>query len=90
MNEELIEQLKAAGFVKKEPNGTFSFDFNYVPTLSELIEACANNSFELLLQDGKWSAILDPELIGVDDDLPEGVGKTPEEAVAKLWLALHK
>jgi hypothetical protein len=52
-----------------------------VPTLSELIEAC-NTSFVSLrkMGGGLWVA---------DGDEISPYGSTPEEGVAKLWLALH-
>lgn len=58
-------------------------------TLSELIEACGDY-FVLMLHNplrGEW-------LVG--DAMPNGtakhhgVGNTPEEAVARLWLALNR
>ena len=62
------------------------FSSFYAPTLSELIDQCvsiAENDFSLY--EG-WTA----EII---EGLEPGVvakGKTPEESVAKLWLALQK
>ena len=61
----------------------------YIPTLSELIEACGKydligvRNYKDFTEDGKikWFAY---------DDLNKCYGETPEEAVAKLWLELHK
>ena len=55
------------------------------PTLSELIEACNERllslDFDTHMPKMKWSAISVQH---------EERGKTPEEAVAKLYLALNK
>jgi hypothetical protein len=57
-----------------------SSDRIYKPTLEELIEACGKGGFTLLTKgDGVWSAALN----GVGDD-----GRTPEEAVGRLWLSI--
>ena len=55
-----------------------------IPTLAELIAGCGND-FGVLdhLRDGSWGAYI-PNDIGTN-----GLGSTPEEAVARLWLALH-
>jgi hypothetical protein len=57
----------------------------FVPTLSELIEACGPNFFALVRNDIEllWNAKKDRGDLGQK-------GLTPEEAVAKLWLALNK
>ena len=66
----------------------------YFPTLSELIEACAPY-FEALyceprisrgdeiIEEGGWTASARLDDIRVHS-------ATPEDAVARLWLALHK
>lgn len=54
----------------------------YVPTLSELIEACGNKFDELRrIYTGEFVA----ETIGKESQ----IGSTPEEAVARLWLSLN-
>lgn len=61
----------------------------YIPTLSELIEACGNKFACLTLNHVSknwWADGIDPDEKGC---IP-GIGSTPEEAVAKLWLALNK
>lgn len=71
----------------------------YIPTLSELIEACGN--IFLWKFEKEWCAgYHDPEdnrgewdncyidLSFVKGKI--GYGSTPEEAVARLWLALNK
>lgn len=64
------------------------------PTLSELIEACGDKFFRFELQfwpnkhmtmDMWWATARDLK----DKNYDEG-GSTPEEAVAKLYLALNK
>lgn len=53
-----------------------------IPTLSELIDACYKDDFELNKNRGeKWTACA---------EMKKGIGLTPEEAVAKLWLELNK
>jgi hypothetical protein len=64
-----------------------------VPTLSELIEACGEK-FHALNQHGTWSAhgdkLWSAEPKGQNyKDMKKGTGKTPEIAVANLWLAIH-
>jgi hypothetical protein len=65
-----------------------------VPTLSELIEACGGEFLDLSTIEGKdyvWEAC---GKYYCCDEHGEGrkfgEGKTPEEAVAKLWLELNK
>jgi hypothetical protein len=55
----------------------------YCPTLSELIGACRGRFSRLFVMKAIWFAESDrPELVAT--------GETPEEAVAKLWLALNE
>ena len=95
MNYEQAKQLKDAGFpIPKEAENIMemeeSFDGKMIaPTLSELIEACGEDFFALKVYhepDVEWVAMLREST----DDLSQTFGKTPEEAVAKLWLALNK
>ena len=67
----------------------------YCPTLSELIEACPREipayddwtaDFTLRSNDEKWDA----GYYLFEDWKEMETGKTPEEAVANLWLALNK
>src|ERR1051326_9222978 len=59
----------------------------YVPTLSELISSCGDNGgFALIEEKVGYSAYVG---WAEDDYSQKGLGKTPEEAVAKLWLALN-
>ena len=69
----------------------------YAPTLSELIESCGDN-IETIQKGswrgkGKWVAYKNRW----DDSIsmpimiePVGVGETPEESVARLWLVLNQ
>lgn len=95
MTPELAKQLKDAGFPFKTTNfapnekveEAFFLDEPYglgylPPTLSELIEACGNVS--LLVKDSKAKAS-NYELEIANKYF---YADTPEEAVAKLWLAL--
>jgi len=70
-----------------EPGEVFGIaqeDFFYIPTLSELIEACGDKFSKLYTNDQKkWYA---ESLI----DYRLGTGSTPREAVAKLYLDIKK
>ena len=66
----------------------FPVDFEtYVPTLSELIEACGDNwrALEMLPQENRINAVY--RASGWDGQGEYGLN--PEEAVAKLWLKLN-
>ena len=90
MTYELASQLRDAGFPQIGKGGHLgppdklvwrASDRVYCPTLSELIAACT--TFCSLYRRGDdWCAD------GLDQ--PEQRGKTPEEAVARLWLALNR
>lgn len=94
---ELAKQLKDAGFPQLatyEGKGEHwapsnKPDICYFPTLSELIEACGDEFSSLYRHGdlGSWQAtgykLKEDVQYGKD-----GEGFTPEEAVAKLWLAL--
>ena len=54
------------------------------PSLSELIEACGQ-AFYLLARETTGTEWLAEQRKGI-----QFFGATPEEAVANLWLALHK
>lgn len=58
----------------------------YVPTLSELVEACGGNFYILAREKHEIWAAQDHGHFG--RTISEGT--TPEEAVARLWLALNK
>lgn len=98
----LALKLKDAGFPQKSSDNDCIYitaseslvDYKiwngaYVPTLSELIEACGDRFWRIqknmIIHNGQWSAV---------SNNPEGAevanGATPEEAVAKLWLAINE
>lgn len=65
-------------------------DNAYIPTLSELLEACGEPFWTLHKHvEGKyagyWEACLNPT-----DRITSGKQKTPEEAVSHLWLIMNK
>ena len=71
----------------------FTFGDNktyYCPTLSELIKACGDGFNYLERFKGKWFASECGDIIEDADVCKQSRGKTPEEAVAKLWLELNK
>jgi len=77
---ELAKQLKDAGWVF--PVGNWVEDkYLTLPTLSELIEACGEHFGQLKRYTNAWQVMDCYDLVVT--------GKTPEEAVAKLWLKLY-
>lgn len=67
----------------------------YVPTLSELVEACGKKFWALEVVGKKWRAraFNSRKVTNMSDKSFEGldsIGSSPEEAVASLYLALHK
>ena len=93
MNYELAKQLKEAGFPQPDTlDVVCNDDYSkcaYAPTLSELIEACGDEFATLERKlDGWWAAFHLHD--GTLKIFTPTSGKTPEEAVAKLYLALHE
>lgn len=98
MNYELAKELKDAGFpqdgdglryCEECPEHEIHFlDHGLVyvlaPTLSELIEACGGK-FTGLTRDDDGVFAAHSRI-----DIYTELGATPEEAVARLWLALNK
>lgn len=71
-------------------------EYTYVPTLEELIEACGeefkalentNLVYGNINENERWFATSSYKR---NLSYVGGIGKTPEEAVARLWLALNK
>jgi hypothetical protein len=103
MNSELAKQLRDAGFPIKPypqwgikmdgPMGEVEYRERYVPTLSELIEACGDDFDGLFQSKGRqnsWRATASRyEDSGAGNSWQTPFYLTPEEAVAKLWLSLH-
>ncbi len=96
MTYERAKELKEAGFphpgsiiVKPYSGDPVSIP---TPTLSELIEACGDG-FDSLTNFGseQWEALGNTVYVSFGEELQaQHMGKTPEEAVAKLWLALNQ
>ena len=96
MNYDLGKQLRDAGF-PQGGKGAWAFppdavlartnDRVYLPTLSDLIEACGN-VFHALRRSahGRWQAFSATDREGV---MEIGVGDTPDDAVARVWLTLR-
>jgi len=87
MNYELAKQLRDSGFPSGKENEDYYEEFRdwIEPSLSELIAACGDKFWRLeKIMDGFWNA----EDAHINQTIESG--KTPEEAVAKLWLALNK
>lgn len=95
---ELAKSLKDAGFPQPDGHarGILSFkgsfvDEAYIPTLSELIEACGDR-FHCLVHEMNGGIDSDREFwsAGTTRDVTDWQnGSTPEEAVAQLYLKLH-
>lgn len=85
------KELKDVGFLQNEDGSGYmmsalvdgTIEWVYNPSLSELIEACGGEAKALIQQDNKtmWEYAVDGT---------GAIGKTPEEAVQKLYLALKK
>ena len=96
MHYQLAKELADAGFPQGGKGGYAvppdkivlrREDRTYCPTLSELIEACGENFAWLRLESKRWAA---RAFVNDEKDSPYGgQGDTPEEAVARLWLALR-
>jgi len=90
MNYELANELRDAGFPQEgegrkigRPDALYwrGAERAYAPTLSELIEACGSGFHQLRRAD--FAPFV---AIGLTCS---GTGQTPDEAVARLWLALR-
>lgn len=80
-------EIRWREFHYEELNGRKAKDvLVYIPTLSELIEACGEGFRKLEKEESKWIAWY------IDDLLYENPveGSTPEIAVANLYLKLHE
>lgn len=89
MDEKLLKELYLSGF----PDLYFEDGmYTHRPTLSELIEACGDDvvleKSSLRIKKYRWIAGEFITNIGEIDRM--FFGKTPEESVARLWLALNK
>jgi hypothetical protein len=101
MDNSLAKELKDAGFPQNGKSCDTHSDINdstlverFVrPTLSELIEACPKQMGTSVLgstnQGQAWVACYFDFRANRGAELNE-TGQTPDEAVARLWLALHR
>ena len=94
ISEDLAKKMKEAGFPQEGCGGfTMEGERLYFPTLSELIEECGNGFNYLQNESEKYPASDTPWLVvGVvsHNQKTASWGRTPEEAVAILWLNLNK
>jgi hypothetical protein len=98
MTYELAKELKDAGLdvLQHEHCNGCEYDTQHrsyhVPTLSELVEACGEDSGELTLarSAGAWYGEMWDRNVMPYKRTHLVYGSTPEEAVARLWLALNK
>lgn len=89
MDYALAKALKDAGYPQERRRGYAcapmenDAEFVYTPTLPELIEAVKNLRLKFTLNgfEDHWNAHC--------STTESRSGSTPEEAVARLWLALH-
>lgn len=94
ISHELAQQLKDAGFPQypgiPEKSKEIFGGSPFAPTFSELIEACGERFSSLYspLTGTEWKAFGWKEFKRGGE--LQGEGSTPEEAVARLWLALNK
>jgi len=106
MNYSLAKKLEKAGFPqhKPEPSGVCHECFNKgevcEPTLEELIDSCETDDRNIHLIESHtgaiankknryWNAMLIPARGNKVVD-KQGIGETPSEAVAMLWLKLNE
>jgi len=84
-----LEQIDPEAVLPSEVIGIASTDSCYVPTLSELIEACGDKFGRL---EYTPDVSMNPWWAHERLEGPHNVGdgSTPEESVARLWLALKK
>lgn len=95
MNYELAKELKEAGFRNDIYLYEDTKEVGNAPTLEELIKACGDKFRKLTLHSENekhplmiWHATPNQH---TSLKFKQGVrGKTPEEAVARLWLAINK
>jgi len=72
-----------------EKNDPMATDPQIIPTLSELIEACGDKFNELIRYYQGDGFLACASGLGKDGMAIADEGKTPDEAVAKLWLELN-
>lgn len=95
MNYDLALELKNAGFPQTGKGHAVGITGGlvehggdiYFPTLDEFVEACGEGFKSLTKVSDFWEAYGMKGSIFADH---KEAGRTPEEAVARLWLALNK
>ena len=70
------------------PGMTYARNLVYVPTLSELIEACGDDFRWLDRFSLNGEVMFRASSGGLHDHVTQG--RTPEEAVAQLWLKINR
>lgn len=95
MNYQLAKELKESGYqvLSHGDDGRGCFGDVCVPTLSELIADCGfkwSGFGSLKIDDGIWTASTPVEKDEGRHFVFSQTGSTPEEAVARLWIALNK
>ena len=95
MDYELAKQLKEAGFPEGALLSRTYIQEVYIPTLSELIEACGNGfnnvgRYRGEKTDSKYVCNYTGNNVNDNEDRWESEGETLEESVAKLYLKLKK
>ncbi len=91
----LLSSILSRQYLESEEGKKYTV---YVPTFSELIEACGEMFKGMVKYRTEWNAFGNRQEKVRPGELPsftgieslDGKGKTPEEAVANLYLALHK
>lgn len=95
MNHKLLQQLQAAGFrFKYDHFGVVNDKVLYPGLLSELMEACGEKLSHIFFEYPKGQGRPKPYCLAwsgepTKSNFQSTMGRTPEEAVAKLWLALN-
>jgi hypothetical protein len=88
---QLARKLKDAGFPQSElarAQQKAGYDYVSMPTLSTLIDACAGDFGALRREPDCWVACEYVSERGRWTNTHEG--ESPEDAVARLWLALNQ
>ena len=91
MDYELAEELHKTGFSQLVTQ-RYGFPEYEMPTLSELIEACPDDGTQLIKGVGGTylAEFIDHSVMPYERKVLISPCTTPEEAVARLWLALNK
>ena len=97
MTYDLARKLKEKGFPQKSKGVYMGEEYEdnvSIPTLTELIEACGDRFAQLHKWSGgeekeKWMACSESNWGNTPDGI-EAYGNTAEEAVAHLYLEIHK